>query len=71
MMSAFSYTMHGIDLYIPSTIANIKRKHRKTCFCMPAMPLTLYTFKQNELSFRTFLTCGLPRCSPELPYIYR
>ena len=49
MMSAFSYTMHGIDLYIPSTIANIKRKHRKTCFCMPAMPLTLYTFKQNEL----------------------
>lgn len=24
MMSAFSYTMHGIDLYIPSTI-----KHKK------------------------------------------
>lgn len=54
MMSAFSYTMHGIDLYIPSTIANTKRKRRKTCFRMPATPLALYTFKQNELSFRIF-----------------
>ena len=28
-----------------------KRKRRKTCFRMPATPLALYTFKQNELSF--------------------